>query len=93
MFRYIYLVRVSIDWHNKDTEDNTIAYVDENAALKQMKREVAKVKAEIVDRQEREIEWERENDRVYTAESSANDYISVWVEKVELHNKAEGAKR
>lgn len=82
----IYIVRVSIDWHNRDTQDLTFAYDDKEKAVKRMKRETAEIKSALK-RQEREIVWEEGSADSYSAESSAEDFVNLWVEKVELHQK------
>lgn len=82
----IYIVRVSIDWHNTDPTDITIAFEDKNDAHTEFVKQYNKFKG-MMERQGRDIahDWIVEGAwRVFT---NSDDYAYGWIEKIALHPK------
>lgn len=84
---YIYILRKSISWHNTDPVDETFAYDNMKGALTRLEWEKSRIKGFIIDKCERDIVLEREYSDNYHAITSADDYVDLWVEKIELHTK------
>lgn len=83
----IYILRKSISWHNTDPVDETFAYDSMKGALTRLEWEKSRIKGFIIDKCERDIVLEREYGDNYHAITSADDYVDLWVEKIELHTK------
>ena len=83
----IFIVRVSIDWHNTDPTDITIAFESQEDAYTEMVKQYSKIKG-MIERQGREIAYDggitESGWRVFT---ESDDYAYGWVEKIALHPK------
>ena len=83
---YIYIVRVSIDWHNTDPTDITIAFEDRNDAYTELVKQYNKFKREIAGKRDIAYDGGIVEDawRVF---SESEDYAYGWIEKIALHPK------
>lgn len=84
---YIYIVRVSIDWHNTDPTDATIAFEDKTDAYLELVKQYNKFKG-MMERQWRDIAYDggvvEDAWKVFT---NSDDYAYGWIEKIALHTK------
>lgn len=84
---YIYIVRVSIDWHNTDPTDTTIAFEDKNDAYGELVKQYNKFKGAMA-KNGRDIAYDggivEDAWRVFT---ESDDYAYGWIEKIALHPK------
>lgn len=82
----IYLVRIRVDWHNCDADDNTYAYKDKDKAIKRLQREssdflryIKSIDREIIE------ECTRVYDESICYATESDDYAYMWIEKVRLN--------